>query len=187
MATMLRLLALDLVLHLYIGLRILPSMPGGPLALALVLAAIAASATLLPLAVTPRRAPRGSQADRRSFAGLVAAGAFSSLLVLTLVRDVVLIAATLLPAALVSSESLAALRSVSAAAVPALAGALTLLGYWNARRVPRVAMTWNPRSARSRMAPRISSLSASRTETNTVPARGRVLPAPSWLLANAVA
>ncbi|HEY8242852.1 MAG TPA: metallophosphoesterase [Casimicrobiaceae bacterium] len=135
---MFRLLAFDLALHLYIGLRLLPSLPGGPLAFAAVLAAIAASAALLPFAATSRRARHGSQADRLSYAGLIAAGAFSSLFMLTLVRDVLLIVAYALPAALLSSESFAALQSASAAAVPLLAGALTLLGFWNARRVPRV-------------------------------------------------
>jgi hypothetical protein len=93
---------------------------------------------LLPFAVTSRGARRGSQADRLAFAGLVAAGAFSSLLVLTLARDLVLVVASLVPVAWLASESFDALRSASAAAVPALAAALTLLGFWNARRVPRV-------------------------------------------------
>jgi len=135
---MLRFLALDLVLHLYIALRLVPALPGGMPVLAVALAAIAASAAFLPFATTSRGAGRGSQADRLTYAGLIAAGAFSSLFVLTLVRDVVLMVAHLLPATLLSSESFDAFRSASAAAVPALAVALTLLGYWSARRVPRV-------------------------------------------------
>jgi len=135
---MLRFLALDLVLHLYIALRLLPAMPGGMPVLAVALAAIAASAAFLPFATTSRGAGRGSQADRLTYAGLIAAGAFSSLFVLTLVRDVVLLAASLVPTALLSPATLVALRESSAAAVPILAGALTLLGLWEARRVPRV-------------------------------------------------
>src|SRR6185295_19247427 len=79
LGTMLRFLALDLVLHHYIAVRLLPAMPGGMPVSAVALAAIAASAAFLPFATTSRGAGRGSQADRLTYAGLIAAGAFSSL------------------------------------------------------------------------------------------------------------
>jgi predicted MPP superfamily phosphohydrolase len=132
-----RFLALDLVLHAYIAARLLPALPGGAFAAVAVALAIAASAALLPFAFGAR-SRRREHGDRLTFAGLVAAGAFSSLFLLTLVRDVVLIVASLLPGTVLPGESLGALRAMSAAAVPLLAAALTMLGLWNARRVPRV-------------------------------------------------
>jgi predicted MPP superfamily phosphohydrolase len=129
---MARFLTLDLLLHGYIALRLLPAMSGATAAVALVL--IAASAVLLPLGLAAHRMPREPVADRLAFAGLLAAGAFSSLLVLTLLRDVLLFAANLLPAAVLPTASLSSLRSVSAAAVPLLAGVFTAVGLFNARR-----------------------------------------------------
>ena len=43
-----------------------------------------------------------------------------------------------------------------------------------------------PSEASSLIAGRMRGLSSSRTETNTVPARGRLVPPPIWLLAKAI-
>ena len=53
--------------------------------------------------------------------------------------------------------------------------------------VPPVASTLKPRPASRLTAGRTPALSSSRTETNSVPERGRSTPAPSWLLAKASA
>ena len=135
---MLRLLALDLALHAYIAFRLLPTLPGGPWAVGALLLLIVATASLLPFAVMGRRSRREQADDRLTFAGYLAAGAFSSLFVLTLARDAALLIAGVLPASLVSPASLDALRMASAAGVPMLAAALTLIGLFEARRVPRV-------------------------------------------------
>lgn len=66
-------------------------------------------------------------ADRIHWLGALLMGLFSSLLVLTLLRDVAL---WLMPAAW---------RHDSAVVIVALAGLVTLVGYINARRIPRVA------------------------------------------------
>jgi hypothetical protein len=78
-----------------------------------VLALIVASAALLPFALTARRSRHRVFDERLTFAGLVAAGAFSSLLVLTLVRDLILLLANVLPAAWMPGETLDLLRSAS--------------------------------------------------------------------------
>jgi hypothetical protein len=135
---MLRFLALDLALHAYIAFRLLPTLPGGPWAVGALLLLIVATASLLPFAVMGRRSRREQADDRLTFAGYLAAGAFSSLFVLTLARDAALLIASVLPASLVSPASLDALRMASAAGVPMLAAALTLIGLFEARRVPRV-------------------------------------------------
>jgi predicted MPP superfamily phosphohydrolase len=133
-----RFLFLDVLLHAYIAARLLPALTGNAPVFVIVLALIVASAALLPFALTARHTRNRARDERLTFAGLVAAGAFSSLLVLTLLRDVVLLAANLLPAAWMPGEALDLLRSASAAAVPLLAAALTSIGLGNARRVPRV-------------------------------------------------
>ena len=47
-------------------------------------------------------------------------------------------------------------------------------------------MILKPSEANSRTASRTRILSSSRTETNTVPSRGKLVPPPIWLLAKAI-
>jgi len=65
-------------------------------------------------------------------------GAFSSLFVLTVLRDVALVIVTLGRGWLIDPSALPALRTDSAAAVPLLALVATLVGVFNARRRARV-------------------------------------------------
>jgi uncharacterized protein len=121
-------------LHGYIGWRILLDMPVGAnlrLAGAIVLVA---SCGLLLLGLRARSTVRKSWSDRTSAAALFVAGLFSSLLVLTILRDVVLLAAWL-P---LSRAHLQLLESVSAMLVLALTAFATVVGYANARRRARV-------------------------------------------------
>lgn len=125
-------LTLLALLHLYIGWRIAPLLPGaaGWAFAALLLA----SALLIPAAFWGRRAQRRATADRWSWAGMLALGIFGILLVLTLARDALLLLAWPL-GALVAWPPLAA---PTAQAVPVLAGLATLWGLVNARRTARV-------------------------------------------------
>jgi uncharacterized protein len=122
-------IGLLLVLHLYIGWRIVPHLPGSAAGVAFALL-LAASAVLIPLAFFGRRAKHRESADRWTWAGMLALGLFSMLFVLTLLRDAVLLAA--LP------FELPPLAEPSAVAVPLLAFAAALFGLFNARRTPRV-------------------------------------------------
>ncbi|MEF7615841.1 metallophosphoesterase [Aquincola sp. MAHUQ-54] len=119
------------LLHLYIGWRIAPSLPGA-VAPGVFAAWLAASLLLIPAAVFGRRARQRASADRWTWAGMLALGAFSMLLVLTLVREVVLLVAWLLP------WTLPPLAAPTAAAVPLLALAACVLGFAAARRTARV-------------------------------------------------
>ncbi|NML60877.1 metallophosphoesterase [Massilia sp. RP-1-19] len=124
--------ALSALLHLYVGMRLLPSIePEGVWAAAAYLL-LAASALLVPagLLASGLRSLRWS--DQLSWAGMLAMGMFSSLLVLTLMRDV-----TLLILALIGGAGNGFGRG-SAIAVPLLALAATLAGFFNARRLARV-------------------------------------------------
>jgi predicted MPP superfamily phosphohydrolase len=120
---------LSALLHLYIGWRIAPDLPGVLQAWAFV-ALLVTSAVLIPLAFFGRRSRNRATADRYSWAGMLALGLFSILLVLTLLRDVVLLLA--LP------FGSAQLPAWSALAVPLLALLFTAIGLVNARRTARV-------------------------------------------------
>ena len=129
---------LSALLHGYIGLRLLPGLAAWPAARLLLLAVLVVSALVMPLGLMARRLARPPLAHLLSWAGLLCMGLFSSLLVLTLLRDAALgllwLADLLAPGAL----PLAQWRSLSAQAVALLAGLVTLLGFLNARRTAAV-------------------------------------------------
>ena len=142
------------LLHLYIGLRLLPdiSAPGiaaagilgpglavsGPaLASALrVLGAVVllASYALMLLSLLARSTLPRSQAARLAGPGLFMAGFFSSMLVLTLLRDLLLLAGIFA----LSAAHVHILAEVSATAVVALAVFATAVGFASARRRARI-------------------------------------------------
>ena len=118
------------VLHGYIGWRILSPLDSavlqwlGGLWLAL-------SVFLIPAGFMASRMGK-ALADRLTWAGMLAMGLFSSLLIFTLARDIVLGVASLF------GVLSAGFVDASAPAVPLLAGLATLVGLINARRVARV-------------------------------------------------
>lgn len=91
-----------------------------------------------PLGLIARRLARAPLADKLAWAGLVFMGLFSSLFVLTLLRDAALLAAWVVDAAAPDALPMAALRSYSGMGVPPLALAITAFGYVNARRTAAV-------------------------------------------------
>ena len=129
---------LSLLLHGLVAWRLLPALdPAWAAGLAPVLLA---SALLLPMGLLAHRVARGALADRLAWVGLLCMGLFSSLLVLTALRDV-LLAAVWAAAALGWSPAqalLPGLRAGSALVVPLVALLVTVLGFWNARRTARV-------------------------------------------------
>jgi len=115
-------------LHAYIGWRLLPAFDLGASALTLAIGGLLISAVLVPLGLLARFVvDRPALADRLAWLGGLAMGLFSSLLVLTVLRDIVRLFA--------DAPSLA---EPTAVAVTGLAGMFTLLGYANARRLARV-------------------------------------------------
>ena len=80
-------------------------------------------------------------ADQLSWASMTAMGLFSSLFVLTLLRDILLTLVTLVAVSLNQLHrlfSMTALASDSALLVPIVALAMTTIGMWNARRTAAV-------------------------------------------------
>jgi uncharacterized protein len=131
------LFALSAALHVYIGARVVPALPGAA-AGALMALLLAASAILVPLGLISRRRLKAPAADALAWIGLLFMGLFSSLFVLTVLRDLVLLLAALAHQFGASGFSFEGLRSASAMAVPLLALAITGLGYLNARRTAGV-------------------------------------------------
>ena len=123
-------LALSAALHFYIGARLVPALPAP--AGWLLAAWLLASAFLVPAGLLVRRLLHlpAATADRLTWAGMLAMGLFSSLLVLTLLRDVLLLAL-----AIAGGPELA---QASGAAVPLLALGLTAIGFLNARLPARI-------------------------------------------------
>jgi predicted MPP superfamily phosphohydrolase len=129
-----RLSLLVVLLLGYIGLRLLPALAAGPVGVGVGVATLAASAWVIRAGYRARRA----RASRTMWAGLLALGALSTLFVLTLARDAVLLAAFAVDAALRGGVPLDAIARYTALAVPALTALFTAVGYLNARRVAAV-------------------------------------------------
>ena len=121
----------------------LASLPGWPVIGGLSGLLLALSAILMPTAFSLGRRPdKALPLVVAIWLGLLLMGLFSSLFVLTLLRDVFLVLAWLLTwlfslggVALVSLDEL---QAYSAAAVPVLALVATAWGFWSARRTARV-------------------------------------------------
>ena len=125
-------IALLALLHIYIGIRLMEPLSLGPGATVAGWALLAASFVLTPVGLIAPRVRHWDLSDRAAWAGLLTMGLFSSLLVLTFARDLVLLALTLAGAGVEQYEYW------SAVAVPLLALAVTLVGLFNARRTARV-------------------------------------------------
>jgi predicted MPP superfamily phosphohydrolase len=119
------------LLHAYIGWRVLPDLPAGG---AVGAAGLIASYVLIVLAVMARSVRSGSSAHRLTAPGLFMAGFFSSLLVLTLLRDVLLIPVILA----LSAAHVHTVESVSASMVVGLAVFATVVGFASARSRARI-------------------------------------------------
>lgn len=131
---------LTVLLHVYIGLRVLPMIDGtSRIASLAVLVALLASAATMPLPFLAFRGHGRSIGRSWQWIGLVAMGWFSSMVVATLLRDVVLLVAWMAQAAdVMAPDASMRLALWSAIAVPVVATASSLIGFLNARRTARV-------------------------------------------------
>ena len=132
----------SLMLHGWVGWRIGPALVAYPPAAAVFWAALVASALLMPMGFMARRVARGPLSVVLTWAGLLFMGLFSTLFVLTVLRDALLVLAwgvvVVAGFADVSPGSLDALQTWSAFAVPLLGLVATSWGFWNARRTASV-------------------------------------------------
>jgi len=122
------------ILHVYVGIRLLPALPVGLLGRVLGALALCASFALIIAGARARMKQNSGYAAHVAWLGSLDGGFFSSLAVLTVMRDLFLG-----PAVLFASRGEAAtLETASAIAVPLLAVLATVIGYFDARRRPRV-------------------------------------------------
>lgn len=124
--------------HVYVGLRLIPDLALADRQQVVAVAALVLSCILMPVALLIRPFAARAWADWVAGIGLVVMGLFSSVFVLTLLRDVVLAAVLTVSTLLSITLSLPALKADSALAVLVLALGATLLGAFNARRLARV-------------------------------------------------
>ncbi len=122
------------LLHGYVAWRLLPSLPFGLPAIVALSSWLAASAVLVPLGFTARRMHRQPLADILAWSGLLMMGTFSSLFVLTFLRDVALLLGHLASGWIAAPDTLRTFRIDSAAAVPVTAALASLSGLYSARK-----------------------------------------------------
>ncbi len=127
-------IALIALLHVYVGVRLLPALPITTLGRVLGALALCASFTLIIAGARARMRQESGFAANLAWLGSLNGGFFSSLAVLTVTRDIFLGPAVLLA----SRGEAATLETASAIAVPLLAVLATVVGFIDARRRPRV-------------------------------------------------
>ena len=133
--TILPLFIVSAVLHAYVGLRVVSGLTGWPSGQVIMTGVLLVSALLVPLGMVARRVVKQRLSSVLTWAGLLLMGLFSSLLVLTLLRDIILLVSWLL-SLLLDSWPATTLQTGSAEAVIVLAVLVTVLGFLNARRTP---------------------------------------------------
>jgi predicted MPP superfamily phosphohydrolase len=132
-------IAILAALHAWIGWQLLPALTGGAGWTLFGAGVLLLSLLLMPAAlfvpILKRRGLAEAAADRLAWAGMLAMGAFSSTLLLTLLRAIGLALAPLLS---LSAIHLRQLDELSAWLVLGLAAAATVVGFLNARRTAAV-------------------------------------------------
>jgi predicted MPP superfamily phosphohydrolase len=117
----------------YIGWRLVPPLTSTPLGIVIGVVVLLCACAIIPVSVRTRSMHNRRVADLIAWVGLTAMGFFSSLFVMTVLRDVFLLAVRLVT----SAAEVAALLTPSARWTVALTALFTLLGLVIARR-PRL-------------------------------------------------
>jgi predicted MPP superfamily phosphohydrolase len=127
-----------LLLHGYVAWRLVPALAAWPWACALVAALLALSSVAVPLVALPRATHSRQAGDRIAWISMVAIGFFSSVFVLTLLRDFLLALAAIAHGLWPAIPGWQALAPVSSAMVSTCAVLITALGFVKARRTASV-------------------------------------------------
>jgi hypothetical protein len=126
------------LLHAYVGLRLIPDLPIGMSGKLLAACLLVLSCCLMPIAIIARTFEHLPHSDRIAWIGSIAMGLFSSLLVFTFLREIVLASALTVDALWHHAVSIDRWRVDTAIGVPALAVLSTAIGFVNARRRAKV-------------------------------------------------
>ncbi len=129
---------LSLALHAYLGVRLLPALAAWPALQFGFAGLLVVTALAMPFGLGGRRLQSKRLSLALTWLGLLCMGLFSSLLVLTLARDALLLLAFAAAWAWPQAIDAAALARHSALVVPAAGLLVTLLGFANARRTAAV-------------------------------------------------
>jgi len=132
------LILVSMLLHGYVGLRLIPPLVGWPAAGSALGVLLAASALLLPLSLIGRNLRWPGARTALAWSGMLAMGLFSSLFVLTVLRDALLLVSAAWVALWPGALELEGIGQATAWAVLAAAATVTVLGVWNARRTAAV-------------------------------------------------
>ena len=136
---MIFLFLISLGLHALVGWRVTPAWMDLSAAAGYgVWSAFMLSALLVPMGLVAGRFAKPPLASVLTWLGLLCMGLFSSLLVVTLLREVLLLATDFLHGLWPQLATATGLARNSALALPALALFVTVLGFWNARRTAAV-------------------------------------------------
>ncbi|WJF92029.1 metallophosphoesterase [Paraburkholderia bonniea] len=133
-----RVICIGILLHLYVGLRLVPYLPVGPVGHGLAVAWLALSCALIPVGMLARSIEQYRLGETFAWIGLLAMGFFSSLLILTAVRDLFLLGLKLTGIIWPHALDWSRWNATSAAFTLILALLVTALGLFNARRRARV-------------------------------------------------
>jgi uncharacterized protein len=129
-----RFITIGVLLHVYVGFRLIPDLPAPAAGKWLAALWLVLSCLVIPPGLLARTIRRQPLADRLAWVGMLAMGFFSSLLMLTILRDLVLASLMTVEAIWPSAVNLADWRTGSSAAVIALALLSSAVGFFNARR-----------------------------------------------------
>lgn len=132
-------LLVSLLLHAVVAWRVAPDLASfsAPLGLAL-WGLLLFSALLLPMGLLARRISKPPVSGILTWLGFLCMGLFSSLFVLTLLRELALAVAYGVDWLSPATGALAAVRVPSALALPVIGLLVTAWGFWNARRTAAV-------------------------------------------------
>jgi predicted MPP superfamily phosphohydrolase len=125
-------LSLLVFLHVYIGIRLMPDLDLGFTGMLIGTVLLILSTVLVPVGLLSSSLRRRRWSEQLAWIGLLAMGLFSSLIVTTFLRDLVLLVVR------VAGAGGSAVNYYSALAVPLIALGVTFIGFVNARRVARV-------------------------------------------------
>lgn len=132
-------LLISIFLHTLVGWRVAPELFASYVPLGVAFASVLVlSALLVPMGVLARRITKPPVSEVLTWMGLLCMGLFSTLFVLTLLRELLLLGAAALLWLVPGVLSLPAIATDSALALPVLALLATTLGFWNARRTAAV-------------------------------------------------
>ncbi|MDR5746944.1 metallophosphoesterase [Caballeronia sp. LZ029] len=133
-AFFLRFIGIGVLFHIYVGVRLIPDAPVGMPLKVLAAILLAVSVVVIPLGMAARQIEPQSLADRLAWLGLTALGFFSSLLLLTFARDVILFFVHLVDWLRGVPVGSPVFVAYSAIVVPCLAVLFSAIGFYNARR-----------------------------------------------------